>query len=185
MPGSSSIRLDRARRSAALFAEACWLPALGYPFFTIKAWFFDPVQELIHDHLLQNEPHYLTQGLQVGQRVAGAAVHLVPALLLAYGFLCARRSLLAFARGDMSDGEMARGLRDYAAFSFWSVVAHLLTWPVGSVAITLFNAPGHRELSVGINSSDVFGLVGAGIVWVVASAMAQASAAVRENAQFV
>jgi hypothetical protein len=117
--------------------------------------------------------------------VTGAAIHLVPALLLSYGLLCARRSLAAFSRGELFDGKMADSLRDYAAFTFWAMVGNMLTWPVESVALTFANPPGQRLLSLGVSSNDLFGVISAGIVWVIASAIAQAGAVARENAQFV
>ena len=181
MSASPPVDLSRARRVAALFAAACWPAALAHPVFTLKAWFFDPAGPLIRDHHLQSAG----ETLELWQRAAGAAVHLVPALLFGYGLLCARRSLLAFARGDLFDGKMAAGLRDYAAFTFWATVANVLAWPAESLAITIANLPGQRLLSLGVTSGDLFGVLAAGILWVIASAIAQAGAVARENAQFV
>ena len=57
--------------------------------------------------------------------------------------------------------------------------------PVLSLVITLANAPGHREFSLDLSGAQVLNLLGAAIVWVVASAMARASSLARENEQFV
>lgn len=181
MSAGSSNDLSKARRVAAVFAAACWPAAVAHPFFTAKTWFFDPAGKLIRDHHLQS----LGETLEPWQRAAGAAIHLAPALLFACGLLCARRSLLAFAGGEMFDGKMAAGLRGYAAFTFWATAANVLAWPVESVAMTIANPPGQRLLSLGVTSGDLFGILAAGILWVIASAMAQAGAVARENAQFV
>lgn len=181
MPASSAVNMSRAQRIAAVFATACWPGALAHPAFALKAWFLDPVGKLPQAHHLQ----YLGGALEPWQRAAGAAVHLVPALLFGYGLLCARRSLLAFAKGEMFDGRMAAGLRDYAAFTFWATVANVAAWPAESLAITFANPPGQRLLSLGVTSGDLFGVLAAGILWVIASAIAQAGAVARENAQFV
>ena len=61
----------------------------------------------------------------------------------------------------------------------------LIATPVLSVIVTWGNPHGHRELSLALNSGQVFGLLGAGIVWVIAAAMAQAGALAHENAQIV
>jgi len=57
--------------------------------------------------------------------------------------------------------------------------------PVLSVAVTWANPPGHKELSLDLSGAQVVNLLGAGILWVIASAMARAATIARENEQFV
>jgi hypothetical protein len=119
------------------------------------------------------------------QRVVGAVICLVPALLLSYGLLRARRSLAAFVRGDFFGAEAVMGLRGYAGATFWAAAASIVSVPVLSVIISQANPPGHRELSLDLSGAQVLNLLGAAILWVIASAMARASSIARENEQFV
>ena len=80
---------------------------------------------------------------------------------------------------------MIGGLRGYAAATFWAAVAGIVSVPVLSVVITLANAPGHKELSLDLSGAQILNLLGAAILWVIASAMARASSLARENEQFV
>jgi hypothetical protein len=88
-------------------------------------------------------------------------------------------------QGDFFSADAVGGLKDYATASLWAAIASLVSVPVLSVAITVANAPGHKELSLDFSGAQVLNLLGAGILWVIASAMARAAAIARENEQFV
>lgn len=186
MPGSSSAQITRTQGLAAICAHGCALVALAIPAFNLYAWGTASPEGLVLQHKLpDNLALFLPDGLHPGQRLAGALVYLTPALLNSCAYLSARRSLTAFARGDVFAPDVAEGLRGYAAFGFWAAIASLVATPAGTLAITLANAPGHRAISAGVSSMQILGILGAGVIWVIASAMARASAAARENAQFV
>jgi len=57
--------------------------------------------------------------------------------------------------------------------------------PVLSVVISQANKHSHRELSLDLSGAQAPNLLAAGILWVIASAMARAAGLAREHAQFV
>lgn len=186
MTATSSAGLGREQGISALCARGCWALAVGVPVGVVAMWSFGSwpllaLVRLIPPDILGDMPPQV----QIWQRVVGASICLVPALLLSYGLLRARRSLAAFVRGDFFAAEVVTGLRDYAAATFWAAIASLIATPVLSVAITLANAPGHKELSLDFSGAQVLNLLGAAIMWVIASAMARAAKIARENEQFV
>jgi hypothetical protein len=171
---------------SAICANGCAVLALVVPtavaaFWAFGSWSLLALVRLLPPDVLEDMPAVVLPW----QRVAGALICLVPALLVSYGLLRARRSLAAFVRGDFFGADVVTGLRDYAAASFWAAVAAILSVPVLSVVITHANAAGHRELSLDLSGAQVPNLLGAGILWVIASAMARAAGIARENAQFV
>jgi hypothetical protein len=186
MPEKPVIDLGRAQRISAVCAAACGVVAIALPVGLTGLWAFASAKYLMASHLVSVPVHGpILAELQPWQRMVGAGVSLVPALLISYGLVRAKRGLAAFARGDFFASDLVAGLRGYAAATFWAVLASLVATPILSVAVTWTNPPGQRELSLGVSSSDGFTLLGCGITWVLAAAMARASALARENAQFV
>lgn len=186
MTETSSAQPSQEQGLSALCARGCGVLAVGLPLGVVALWTFGSwnllalVRLVPHDILAD-----LPLGIQPWQRIAGALICLIPTLLLSYGLLRARRCLLAFARGDFFAAEAVKGLRGYAAATFWAAIAGILSVPVLSVAVTLANPPGHKELSADLSGAQVLNLLAAGIVWVIASAMARAAKIARENEQFI
>ena len=184
MPGTPAADLDQVRRISAVCSAACGALAVAVPLGVLGLWAFASGQSLIDFHIVPSDAPIMTP-LQPWQRLLGAAITLVPTLLMSYALTRARHSLRAFARGDFFASDVVAGLRDYARATFWAVLASLTATPMLSVTATWGNPHGHRELTLGLNSGQVLGLLGAGIVWVIAAAMARAATIAQENAQFV
>jgi hypothetical protein len=181
-------RLSREQRISAVCATGCGIVALAVPVFVAGLWATASWETLALVRLIPPDilPDMLMGGeAQAWQRLAGAAICLVPALLLSYGLLRARRSLAAFVRGDFFGVDVVVGLRGYAAATFWAAAASVVSVPILSVVISFTNPPGHKELSLDLSGAQVLNLLGAAILWVIASAMARASSIARENEQFV
>lgn len=178
----------RDRRVSALCAFGCGVAAVGIPLAVAGLWAFGSWEVLALFRLI---PPDILPDMQMGgpvhpwQRLAGGAICLVPALMLSWALLRVRRTLGAFVRGDFFGAEAVGALRDYAALALWAAVAGLVSVPVLSLVISQTNPPGHRELSLDLGGSQLLSLLGAGILWVVASAMARAQTIARENEQFV
>ena len=177
---------SREQRLSAVCAAGCGILAIGIPlavaaFWALGSWETLALVRLIPPDILGD----MSPGVQPWQRVVGAAIDLVPALLLAFGLVRARRCLQAFARGDFFAAEVIGGLKAYAAASFWAAIAGIVAVPVLSVAITLANRPGHKELSADLSGAQVLNLLAAAIVWVIAQALVRAASIARENEQFV
>jgi len=178
----------REQRISALCATGCLVVAVGVPAAVIAFWSFGSWELLALVRLI---PPDILEDMTLGgpaqpwQRLAGGAICLVPALILSFALMRARRTLTAFVRGDFFGAEAISGLRDYAAAALLAAVAGVVSVPVLSIVISQTNPPGHRELSLDLGGSQMLALLGAGILWVIASAMARASGIARENAEFV
>src|SRR4051812_20223511 len=108
--------LTREQRISAVCAGACRLAAIVLPLAIVALWAFGSWALLA---LVRLVPPDILVDMEMGgavrgwQRVAGAGICLVPAGLVSFGLMRARRSLLAFARGDFFAGEVVAGLRGY------------------------------------------------------------------------
>ena len=186
MTATPSTDLGRNQRISAACASGCAVLAVAAPAAVATLWAFGSWKLLALVRLIPPDILYDLPGPVLGwQRITGAVICLVPALLLSYGLIRARRSLSAFARGDFFGADVIGGLRGYAAFTFWAAIAGMISVPVLSVAVTWANPPGHKELSLDLSGAQALNLLGAGILWVIASAMARAATIARENEQFV
>ncbi|MBS0298187.1 MAG: DUF2975 domain-containing protein [Proteobacteria bacterium] len=188
MDAASTIDTGREQRISALCATGCVLVAAGAPLAVAGLWAFGSWELLALFRLI---PPDILPDMQMGgavqpwQRAIGGAICLVPALMLSCALLRVRWTLNAFVRGDFFGAEAVRGLRDYAALALWAAVAGLVSVPVLSLVISQTNPPGHKELSLDLGGAQMLGVLGAGILWVIASAMARAQTLARENEQFV
>jgi hypothetical protein len=186
MTKTSPTGLSRQQGLSALCAQACLVLAIAIPalvagFWALGSWEVLALVRLLPPDIL----HDMRPEVALGQRVIGAAICLIPALILSYGLLRARRSLMSFARGEFFAAEVVTGLRDYAKATFWAALAGILSVPVLSVVISQPNGAGHRELSLDLSGAPIVNLLGGGILWVLASAMARAAQIAHENEQFV
>ena len=197
MSGPSSPDLVRVQKISAACAVACGAAAIAVPLSVIATWALEsptaPKAVLSGLSLLSDagmrhvgDPAWVFPGgIRPWQRVVGAVISMIPALIQSYGLLRARSALMAFARGEFFIATIGSGVRDYAAALFWSVAADLALKPVLSLAVTFANRPGHGVINIGVTSDDLFRMMSAGIMWVIAAALVRASALARENEQFV
>jgi hypothetical protein len=186
MTTPSPAGLGQEQRFSALCAAGCAVMAVLIPVGVAFLWAFATWQvlglaRLVPPDILADLPN----PIQPWQRLTGAVICLVPALLLSYGLLRVRRSLTAFARGDFFAANVVDGLRGYAAASFWAAITSMVAVPVLSLAVTLANPPGHKELSLDLSGAQIINLLAAAILWVIASVMSRAASLARENEQFV
>ena len=186
MPQPSLTSLARQRRISAFCSKLCGALAVIIPlavigFWTIGTWKTLALVGLVPFDII----HHLEDPLRTYQRVLGALICLVPALLVSYGLLRARRSLAAYARGDFFSADVVAGLRGYAGASFWAAAASFVAVPLLSVAMSGANPPGTRELAIDLSGATVLGMTTAAILWVIASVMSRASDIAREHANFI
>ena len=140
--------------------------------------------QIIIDNLHLQVPR-AAGSLSTFQRICIGAVSTIPPLFQAYGLLSARRCFNSFARGEHFNMEVVRGLRGFAIGLFFWPVAAFLAKPLRTFVATLDAAPGGHEVSIGIDTGQVFTLVFAGILWQIAGVMTRARRLAEENAQFV
>lgn len=175
--------LDHTQTISAVCAAACGFLAVALPLGVAAGWALAPLSYLSSSFHVPAS--YFPNGMASWQRLVGAGVTLVPSVIGSYGLIRARRSLISFAKGDFFAPGGVGGLRDFAGAIFWASLAGVVATPVLSVALTIVNAPGQRQLALGVSSSDLFQLLAAGIFWVIAAGMARASVIAREHAQIV
>ena len=182
-----SADLARIRRLSTVCALACVVLAVALPILGAGVWAFASADQLAAQGpgRLGAPDWIFPGGVQPWQRLGGGLVSTVPTLILSYGLIRARRGLAAFGRGDFFASGAGADLAAFAAAVFWVVVANLVQVPALSLAVTIANPPGHRELSLGVNSQQFIELVTAGILWVMAAALSRAATLARENEQFV
>lgn len=178
--------LGREQGFSALCAMGCAVMAVLIPAGVAFLWAFATWQvlglvRLVPADILGDLPN----AIQPWQRLTGAIICLVPALLLSYGLLRVRRSLMAFAGGDFFAANVVDGLRGYAGASFWAAITSIIAVPVLSLAVTWANPLGHKELSLDFSGAQIINLLAAAILWVIASVMSRAASVARENEQFV
>ena len=119
------------------------------------------------------------------QRLAIAAVALLPVALIVYALMSAWRCFRSFARGEYLSLAVVRNLRRFAAGMFLSTVAALVTTPVLTLLVTLGAGPDGHTVTANFSSTQALTLLFAGIVWQVAAVMTRAVAVAEENSQFV
>ena len=179
----SPIPLQRIRRLSLLLAHTCLAFTVVLPFLVVGYWLIaDAAQLAAHAKLAGLQ---IDHALALWQRQAGAAITLIPLGLLLTGLWHVRRCFLLFADGRYFELQAIHSLRRFAACTCASVVASLFSTPALSVLLTISNAPGQRQLAIGVSSEQLFTLFIAGMVWLIAAVMTHACALAEENAGFV
>jgi len=110
------------------------------------------------------------------QRALGAAVTLIPLLMLSVGLFHARACFQEFARGAFFTMKTVSRLRRFAGWVCASVFFGFIARASLSVLLTIPNPPGQRSLSLGVSSDQLFTLFIAGMVWLIAAVMTRAAA---------
>ncbi|MBC7719355.1 MAG: DUF2975 domain-containing protein [Chitinophagaceae bacterium] len=173
----------RLRRMSRLMSWLCLVLIAGLP--PLFAWFWAvSTPALIAARV--NLPADIVQGpLMLWQRVAGCCVSAVPLGLLLAGLWQARKCFGLFADGQIFTLQAVTTLKRFARFATASFASSFLASTLLSTLITLNNAPGTRQVAIGISTDQTIALFFAGLVWVMAAVMAQGLHLAEENANFV
>jgi site-specific recombinase len=81
--------------------------------------------------------------------------------------------------------EATNYLRRFAGRVAASVAVGMLCSTALSVVLTLGNPPGMRHVAIGVGSNEVFMLLFAGMVWLMAAVIGQGQSLAEENESFV
>jgi len=123
--------------------------------------------------------------LSTGHLIAAAAITAVPVGVLLFGLWQVRALFLNFASGHVFTLASARLLRDFAG----AVLAQAILGPISStalsIALTLNNPPGGRQLVIALSVHDYLALIIGGVLLAVAWVMVEATCIADENASFV
>jgi hypothetical protein len=120
-----------------------------------------------------------------GHLIAAAAITAVPIGVLLFGLWQVRALFLNFANGHVFTLASARLLRDFAG----AVLAQAILGPISStalsIALTLNNPSGSRQLVIALSVHDYLALIIGGVLLAVAWVMVEATRIADENASFV
>ncbi|MEM8755005.1 MAG: DUF2975 domain-containing protein [Pseudomonadota bacterium] len=116
-------------------------------------------------------------GLDPGraQIAIATAIAALPVLIAASALFAARRCLLRFAEGRWFSPEAAEALRAMAGRVALAAGAGLIAPTLIWLVLSANAAPGGKMLVVAVSSSPVFGMLFAGILWLIADVTARAS----------
>jgi len=117
------------------------------------------------------------------QQAATLAVLMLPALTSSAALLCLARGFRALARGRLQRAHWA--LSRFALWTLASVAISVLAGTAAGVLLTWNLGPGLRQLSFGLSSSHLHGLLTAALVWAFAHVLLRTRELSEENAQFV
>lgn len=170
------------RRSRQL-AHCCLLLVLCLPIAAALFWALADSSTLIVSARLS--PLQIDGELNVWQRVAGGVLTEIPLVFLLIGVWHARRCFLLFSTGHVFSTTVIAHLRRFSSWSVLSAVSNIVCQAALSVAVTLYNAVGHRILAVGIDTNQVFLLFFAALVWLMSLVISEGAKLADENAGFV
>jgi hypothetical protein len=125
------------------------------------------------------------QQLQGWQRWVAGGVASVPLAMLLMGLWQARCCFDLFAHGNVFTGRATHRLRRFAAWTGAATLAGPLAAMVNSVVLTLQNTPGTRRMAIGLGSDQLFMLLFAALVYLMADVIAQGQTLAEENERFV
>jgi hypothetical protein len=121
----------------------------------------------------------------LSNRLAGAAVVVLPVGVLLFGLWEIRALFHMFANGQVFTETAARHLQRFAA----AILAQSLLGPLSStgllLAFTFNNPPGRRLLGFALSIDDYIALIVGGLLLAIAWVMREAARLAEENARFV
>ena len=165
--------LDRIRRVSPRLQTFCTVLILGFLVGHILDWSVPAAATVFDSDRFQSE--VLEAGpLSALQRLVGMVVSLPPVVMLCLAFRHLQILFGQYAQGAVFSNEAVRRLAGFGWALVLLVPVQFLTEPVVSVAVTLFNPPGHREIMIGFELYDTVALLIGGAVIVIAWVMGEA-----------
>jgi hypothetical protein len=123
--------------------------------------------------------------LSPGHVIAAASITAIPVGVLLFGLWQVRALFLNFADGQVFTLASARRLRDFAGAVLAQAILGPITATALSIALTLNNPPGGRQLVIAPSVHDYLALIVGGVLLAVAWVMVEATRIADENASFV
>ena len=180
---TADANLQRLQRMSRFLAASCWVLIIALPLLFVWFWWAaTPAQLATRVNLAAN----IIQGpLMTWQRVAGCCISAVPLVLLLAGVWQARNCFVLFAGGQVFTLRAVIALKRFASLAAISFVCSFVASTALSTLLTIYNAPGTRQVAVGLSTDQAFALFFAGVVWLMAAVIAQGLHLAEENANFV
>lgn len=175
--------LQRIRRLSGWMVRACQALLVILPVAWLWHWMTAAAPDLAMQANLS--AGVIQLGLLPWQRAAAAAVNAVPLACVLAGVWQVKQCFQAFTQGQIFTSQATAHLRRFAGWVAAAALAAIVSGAVVSVLLTLQNAPGTRQLAIGVSSDHVFTLFFAALVWLMADIMGQGQALAEENERFV
>lgn len=173
----------RLRRVSRFLDIACLLLIVALPLIVAVYWgVADPKTLVARANL---SPDAMHSTLLSWQRLTAGFMAEIPLCLLLTGFWHARKCFRLFASGHVFTTEAMLRLHRFSSWAMASAIASIICSPASSVLMTLQNPPGLRYLAIGISTDQVFLLLFAAVVWLMAGVIRQGQILADENAQFI
>jgi hypothetical protein len=173
----------RIRRVSRFLDFTCLLLIVALPLMVAIYWSVaDPRTLAVRANL---SPDAMLSTLLPWQRLAAGFMAEIPPCLLLTGFWHARKCFQLFASGYVFTTNATHCLHRFSSWAMASAIASIICTAVSSVVMTLQNPPGLRYLAIGISSDQVFLLLFAAVVWLMAGIIRQGQVLADENAQFI
>jgi hypothetical protein len=118
-------------------------------------------------------------------RILCIALGVIPLTLIVTGLLILRRLFLGFARGAVLVPESGRRLRRIGVIVALLAPVTIVAGSLASLAASWANAPGSRELAVGLSGNDVLAVISGALLVVLGWTLEEAARIADENRQFV
>lgn len=174
---------QRIRRMSRVLASACLLLIVALPIAVMVGWYVADASQLAARANLPADA--IRSPLLAWQRIVGAVATETALAFLLIGLWEARACFRLFAAGQVFTSQAARRLRNFAGWVLGSVVAGIVATAAITAVLTMNNPPGMRHLAVSVGSDQVFMLLFAGMVWLMAAVIGQGTSMAEENATFV
>lgn len=173
----------RIRRVSRFLDITCLLLIVALPLIVAIYWgVADPKTLAVRANL---SPDAMHSTLLPWQRLAAGFMAEIPLCLLLTGFWHARKCFRLFASGYVFTTDATLCLSCFSSWAMASAIASIVCSSISSVLMTLQNPPGLRYIAVGISSDQVFLLLFAAVVWLMAGVISQGQILADENAQFI
>lgn len=173
----AALEIEVSPRLTGACALFCLLVAAALPLLVAASW------------ATSDAPYYWAEDIGAPPsdrlRLLGAALAVIPSLILARGLFLAHSCLRRFGRSEFFTPGAIADLKGFARWSFFAAVAGILATTIIGVALTFMNPAGHRELAISVEPQDLVGLLLSGIFWIMAGVLARAAQVADENRQFI
>lgn len=174
---------ERLQAMSRLLAASCLILMTLLPVAVALYWYWADATTLV---VRANLPPSSVQGpLLPWQRISGGVLAEVPLVLLLLGVREARKCFQLFAAGHIFTATAVCCLRRFTGWALASALSGIVAGMAISIVMTLNNPVGMRHLAIGIGSDQLFLLLFAGMVWLIAGVISQGQLLAEENATFI
>lgn len=179
--------LARLGRMSVILSRIALGLIVALPMLTIVVWLrFDIFGQELSSHVVKGWcDGKVPTSLSPMQTTLGILAMMLPTAAVMIGLAYLRKLLAGFAIGQIFTIENITALRNFAWAIAIAIVLDIVSNSMISVILTFNNAPGHRELTIGIGSDQVLTIFAGAIFAVIARVMEMGRSLAAKNAEFL